>query len=226
MLAGLFPWTPLATLVLRPKTYDDVRVRFLAGWLIFALVFFSISQNKLPGYVLPLLPALAVILAVGLDKTGKSFPWWISVNALPLAALPLIVALLPDAFLSGIRKAPLTLAPGFWPVTIALALAGTAWWLAWREKAVAAVLTIGLAAGLGVLYVKNRALPPLDDRVSVRSFWRANQTQAASACIDPIVRREWAYGLHYYAQSPLKECPGTEGHRISVVDGRLMITSR
>ena len=34
-----------------------------------ALVFFSAAQNKLPGYVLPLLPALAIVLAVALDKT-------------------------------------------------------------------------------------------------------------------------------------------------------------
>jgi 4-amino-4-deoxy-L-arabinose transferase-like glycosyltransferase len=227
LLAGLFPWTPLAPLLLRPKTYEDVRVRFLAGWLIFALVFFSISQNKLPGYVLPLLPALAVILAAGLDRTGKNFPWWIGVNALPLAALPLIVALLPDALLSGIRKAPVMHAPGFSSLAIALAIAGTAGWLAWREKTVAAVLTIGLTAGVGVLYVKTAALPPIDERVSVRSFWRTNRSQAASACVDPIVRREWVYGLNYYAPDPPKECAaGSEGFRISVVDGRLAITSR
>src|SRR5437016_13020333 len=64
ILAGLFPWTPLAALLARPKTYDDVRVRFLVAWLIFGLLFFSVAQNKLPGYVLPLMPALAIVLSV------------------------------------------------------------------------------------------------------------------------------------------------------------------
>ena len=57
LLAGLFPWTPLAGLLFRPKTYQDERIRFLVLWLVFGLVFFSAAQNKLPGYVLPLLPA-------------------------------------------------------------------------------------------------------------------------------------------------------------------------
>src|SRR5207344_481418 len=61
LLAGLFPWTPLAGLLFSPKTYRDERIRFLALWVLVGLVFFSWSQNKLPGYVRPLTPALAII---------------------------------------------------------------------------------------------------------------------------------------------------------------------
>src|SRR5262249_40504880 len=69
LLAGIFPWTPLAGLLLRRRTFEDVRVRFLVVWLIYAFVFFSVSLNKLPGYALPLLPALAIVFAVGLEKS-------------------------------------------------------------------------------------------------------------------------------------------------------------
>src|SRR5439155_24742625 len=58
LLAGLFPWTPLAGLLFRPKLFADVRIRSLGAWLAFALLFFSLARNKLPGYVLPLMPAL------------------------------------------------------------------------------------------------------------------------------------------------------------------------
>ena len=46
LLAGLFPWTPLALLLFSPKTYDDARIRFLTFWLLYALAFFSAAQNK------------------------------------------------------------------------------------------------------------------------------------------------------------------------------------
>src|SRR5262249_1263355 len=72
ILGMLFPWTPLVPVVFLPKTYRDVRVRSLMLFLAFGLVFFSASRNKLPGYVLPLMPALAIILAVGLDRIGRT----------------------------------------------------------------------------------------------------------------------------------------------------------
>jgi 4-amino-4-deoxy-L-arabinose transferase-like glycosyltransferase len=202
LLAGLFPWTPLIVLLAKRKTYDDVRVRFLAGWFIYALVFLSVSQNKLPGYVLPLMPALAVMLAVGLEKAGPQFKWWISASALMLMALPAIVAALPDALLSGIRRAPLVLTPAL-PF---LAVAGLVWWLAWREKTVLAVLTTGLAVAASLIYVKVKTFPILDERVSVRAFWNANHAQAESACVDPSVRRELVYGLNYFASHAFREC--------------------
>jgi len=43
---------------------------FLGCWILFPLVFFSISRSKLPGYVLPILPPLALVL-------GSTFAGWI-----------------------------------------------------------------------------------------------------------------------------------------------------
>ena len=43
---------------------------FLACWILFPLVFFSISRSKLPGYVLPILPPLALVL-------GATYAGWI-----------------------------------------------------------------------------------------------------------------------------------------------------
>lgn len=45
------------------------RIRvFLMAWLLIPLVFFSFSQSKLPGYVLPILPAAALIAAARLAR--------------------------------------------------------------------------------------------------------------------------------------------------------------
>jgi hypothetical protein len=59
LLAGLLPWTPLLALLPRAGLWADRRTRLLAVWAGWGLVFFSLSTNKLPGYVLPLVPAVA-----------------------------------------------------------------------------------------------------------------------------------------------------------------------
>ncbi len=76
LLLGLFPWTPLFALLARRKTYGDVRVSSLVIWLGLALLFLSAFTNKLPGYLLSLLPAVAIVLAVALDKAPRQ-EWWI-----------------------------------------------------------------------------------------------------------------------------------------------------
>ena len=46
----------------RPRSEDDL-ITFLIFWLAVPVLFFSISQSKLPGYILPALPAGTVVLA-------------------------------------------------------------------------------------------------------------------------------------------------------------------
>lgn len=222
ILAGLFPWTPLAALIFRRKTFDDVRVRFLLAWLLFALVFFSIARNKLPGYALPLLPPLAIVLAVGLDQTAANRKWWIASAALPLILLPAIVPALPDALLSGIRSAPLAWQAVGAGVPLAI-FAVAAWWLAWREYTSLAIVTIVAGAMIGLVYVKVKAFPILDDRVSARGFWRDHSAEITGACIDDGVRREWRYGLNYYAGRELPTCTPADPVRIVDRDRRLVI---
>jgi len=219
LLAGLFPWIPLSGVLFLRKTYADVRVRFLIGWLIYSLVFFSVARNKLPGYVLPLLPALAIVLGVGLTKTGAFEKWWLAACALMLVALPVIAAALPEALLDGVRKAPFVLTPGL-PY---LAVVPIVWYLAWREKPILAILVVGMAVLVGVVNLKRTTFPLMDQEVSVRGFWRANLNQAEHACFEQSVRREWQYGLNYYAAHPLPVCGPAEIPKILVDNGRLVI---
>jgi 4-amino-4-deoxy-L-arabinose transferase-like glycosyltransferase len=224
LLAGLFPWTPLAGLLFRSKTYQDTRIRFLVFWLLFALVFFSAAQNKLPGYVLPLLPALAIVLAVALDKTPAS-GWWIGGCVVLLIAAPAIATLLPEALLSRVTWAQFSFArlPRGWPFALA---AGGVFWLAWRAKnepgkREQAMIAASLATLAAIGYFKLTVLPALDQRYSVRAFWRANAAQIEEACLQDV-RRDWAYGLNYYAGRPLPECPGA-ALQIAVRDGQLTV---
>lgn len=229
LLAGLFPWTPLALLAARRKTWDDERVLFLALWLLLGLVFFSFSQNKLPGYVLPLMPALAVILAVALDR-APGVGWWMAASVLLLVSLPVIAGILPDALMVGIRRTHFDLNTlitnvGIAPMLLALLAAAITGLLMWSGKTQVAALGAALAIAIGVTWFKLHTFPMLEAQVSVRAFSRANGAEISSACVDPAVRRMWAYGLNYYAPRPLPECtesPAT-AFRIEEAQGRLVI---
>ena len=221
LLAGLFPWTPVVALLGRKSTYDDMRMKYLGAWLLYGFAFFSTSQNKLAGYMLPLFPGLAVLLAVAIDQAvekSKMLPWLLAGSTALLMLLPTVAATIPQAMISGIGKAQISVAVGM-PF---LLFAAVVWWLSWSGKPSLAMLTAGMAVVFGAAYFKGEAFPALDDRVSVRGFWRVHHGEAAAACIDGV-GRTWEYGLNYYAERPFHACESGETPRISVVNGRLTL---
>jgi len=64
-------------------------------WAVFFFFFFSISGSKLPGYILPIFPALALLIAVQLEQSGS--------RSLQVAAI--LMVLLGLAGLLGVGKA-------------------------------------------------------------------------------------------------------------------------
>jgi 4-amino-4-deoxy-L-arabinose transferase-like glycosyltransferase len=81
LLAGALPWSVLALAGWRrslhprggghrPARIDPPRL-YLALWIALPLVLFSLSHSKRPQYILPLLPAVAIMAAkVWMDATG------------------------------------------------------------------------------------------------------------------------------------------------------------
>ena len=72
----LFPWvffvrpTPSATLDRRQKAWHSL----LWIWVIAVVGFFSVPHSKLIGYVLPVMPALALLAAIGYGEWMKNRP--------------------------------------------------------------------------------------------------------------------------------------------------------
>jgi uncharacterized membrane protein len=189
----------------------------LLFFLIYGLAFFSASTNKLPAYVLPLLPAMAVVLGVALEKTKSAAVWLVSC-ALLLAAVPMISAILPDALNAGLTSVRWQVA-FTWPMLIPLAAAIAAWSLAkddadqeWSDRRRWAALVVAVASVASVAYLKSTAFPVMDQRVSVRAFWRAHP-EARGACA-ANVKREVVYGLSYYSNTPVQECAEAQRPRI------------
>lgn len=72
LLIGILPWIfqiPQAFI----RAWTERQHAFSSSWLlacwsIVIFVFFSISQSKLPGYIIPIFPALAILIGAHLDR--------------------------------------------------------------------------------------------------------------------------------------------------------------
>ena len=118
LLAGGLPWTlVMADAVWRtwraePGALFQPR-RFLLVWCVFILVFFSVSGSKLPPYILPVYPALALLCGQHLSSlSGRALAWQLA----PVAVLPVVMLIgLPFVHSSG-------------DTPVAGSAAGSAWW--------------------------------------------------------------------------------------------------
>ncbi|MDE1891820.1 MAG: glycosyltransferase family 39 protein [Betaproteobacteria bacterium] len=76
LLIGFLPWTGLLFNSMKQalcapfKSYFSAE-RFLALFIIIVMVFFSISDSKLPSYILPIFPALALITGRYLSQDNR-----------------------------------------------------------------------------------------------------------------------------------------------------------
>jgi 4-amino-4-deoxy-L-arabinose transferase-like glycosyltransferase len=202
LLAGLIPWAPLVALSLRRPTVRDRRKAFLLAWVVWGIAFFSMAANKLPAYILPLLPACAVLMAVGLDELAGSRPW-LAVCALLLVAFPMAAPLVPGALELGLSR---SIRPVFEIAWLApLGVAAAVWCLESRGRRMAAAACLAVGVGAGAVYVKESAVPALERMPSPRALWRQVAPHAHDVCMDHV-HRNWQYGLNYYAGEALPEC--------------------
>jgi 4-amino-4-deoxy-L-arabinose transferase-like glycosyltransferase len=194
LIAGLTPWS----VFLGPTAWyswkrlkpcadlsaegDDPRAarQFLLCWTGVWLVFFTLVRTKLPNYILPVYPAIALLTASFLDDWRRGhilLPTWVMPTSLICLALigagvsvGLLVAgdAIPLQALSG-RRLP-GLQTGAWMGAVLAAGAGAAWWCARRERrggligcvAVAGIVFLSALASWGAMAVDQlKAARPL-----------------------------------------------------------------
>src|SRR4029077_7825650 len=79
-LLRILPWLPLlmtsllgASQSFRSETRMNSPALFIASWSLFTPLFFSLSQSKLPGYILPAIPPAVLLLARSfVRQTGQN----------------------------------------------------------------------------------------------------------------------------------------------------------
>jgi 4-amino-4-deoxy-L-arabinose transferase-like glycosyltransferase len=103
-LAGFFPWS-IALLWAgwnRHKRWREIRLEqnrstlFLLTWSVVIFVFFSLSRSQLPGYFLPAIVPLGILVAKTWDEVGSNAsmrsPDWLTAGFATLLGVGLIVA--------------------------------------------------------------------------------------------------------------------------------------
>jgi 4-amino-4-deoxy-L-arabinose transferase-like glycosyltransferase len=153
LLAGMLPWTALLVdALMRAWKRDAGRQfqakRFLLVWAAVVFVFFSVSSSKLVSYILPMFPALALLIGARLTQLSPRALAW---HALPAALAGIaLLALMPGIERYASREVPADLFRQYavWLTAAAIlqiAAAAASAWLAWRRRSTAALAVLAFA---------------------------------------------------------------------------------
>jgi len=180
---------------------------FACCWLVVPIVFFSISQSKLPGYILPAVPAGAVLLAEYLrrhSENKETASKWLAVLHALVASAPIVPALLIAYLVTEHRL------PSGRPMLLAVGVA----FLLCAAIAVTLVSRLGLRmlrfvtlipVVLAVAAVLKVGSTAIDQTLSARPL--AFELASVESHRLPLavcgVSRELEYGLAFYRDQPI-----------------------
>lgn len=202
LLAALFPWTPALILLANRGSASDPRRQFLAATSVFGVALFSVSLNKLPGYILPILPCLFAYIGAQFEHraVGRTSRGILSACAVLIATIPIVAVILPDSLSSGhyaFTAAHLNRTAAFYiAAPVAAVFLGRRPWIG--PLLVLCVVASGM-------YLKTFADPVLNEDVSARGLWSEIRDKAGSLC-DAGTNREWLYGINFYNGAALPGC--------------------
>jgi 4-amino-4-deoxy-L-arabinose transferase-like glycosyltransferase len=233
VLLALLPWTVLVVVAVSKsidvwrkekkekkelRSGDDLNL-LLIIWLIVPILFFSISQSKLPGYIVPALPAGSLLVA---EYIRRHFDRNESVNILPIvihsvvACAPLVPALMIQYILLqhripwGNARVPIAFSAAC-AVIMAFTLKVSGLRMLRFVTLVPVVLIVGLVVRAGG--------PALDSTLSARPLAKEietlrtkleNQSQTMQVAVFEAPR-ETEFGLAFYLNRPVARY---ESHQI------------
>ena len=157
LLLGMLPWTLLMFDTLLHSWRSGVQkvkefsaARFLLVWAVFIYVFFSISDSKLPSYLLPMFPPLALLMGKQIAGMSSRRLFWLTmpvpvVVAILLGIIPFAAKTAADTPLQHQMYSAYTVwllvAAAIWLVSTVAAL-----WLLRRDNKMAAVILLALSS--------------------------------------------------------------------------------
>ena len=221
VLLALVPWTAL----LWPVANDAIRLWrenrwtyspgfFFGCWAIFPVAFFSLSRSKLPGYILPAIPPLALICAVALARAVKQNRAIAANLAAGVAATCVIIAVVALYFTRWHDWAAVPVDGGATSVArLSYAVLGVTVLIAAGTILAGSRQNLAIATGLCALWVvmsveiaNLRVLPLLDYFYSARPhavFLRNDRHP--DRIFTYHLPRSWNYGLAFYFRRELPE---------------------
>ena len=205
--AMVLPWTVALRApwrAWRDGFHISKSARFSISWFVPAFALFCLVSGKQPHYLLPILPGLALYLAVvlGSDSArlrGRLFGALLLLAGIALAALPFLAAHTHDiAALDQLHltEASLRVFASVWPLwgVLCCVLGG---WLMFARTAHTSLRALALSsvatASIGMLALAQGVGPTVDVTVAAT---RIAEAQAAGR---PIVHLAWHHGLFEFA---------------------------
>ncbi len=235
-LLAVLPWTTYAVAAL-VDVFRDWRFRkkyqqdlgdglplYLFLWVLIPVVFFSFSQSKLPGYILPVIPPALILAADFLRRRmiehGQPSLVLLAIHAILSAILIAVLILAP----SQLVKVPPS--PHILMVASAIGIAvffGI--FLAVIARGFAAIRFVTLVPViLGVAFILRTVAPTIDATQSERPVAKALAADGVSPSATVATfkaKREVEYGLAWYRNQPIKVY-----ERLEIPQGEHVVVAR
>ncbi len=187
--------------VATPEPSQDWLPCFLLLWIAVPIVFFSISRSKLPGYILPSVPAVAILTADYLRRSAVISRLKVSLHALLCGVLLVAALMAPFAMVKQQPARAIQLV-----VAIAGAVIAMMVMLMVRRQGPRVLHFVTLVPTiLAVAFLLRPAAPVIDQVQSARAVQeRLAQLGASDGLVAVFnVKRDVAYGLNFYRNQPI-----------------------
>lgn len=219
LILGLLPWTAglwsageEGRRLWRERAWKNSPGLFFACWAVFPFLFFSFSQSKLPGYILPAIAPLALVISVGLQRRVLTRESSAARGALDDASARGVLAAI------GVTWIALGISAAVWAHRLPEA-AREAPGMTITHAAIAgivagiAIATLGLLRNRGAILCSflmvmllveisgARILPALDPYLSARFHGNLLRNDRFPARVFTFnLTRSWEYGLDFYLE--------------------------
>lgn len=218
-LLAMLPWAVLiipaardGLWLWRERSWHDSPGFFFVCWALFPIIFFSFSDSKLPSYILPAIPALALVLAISLsrlvgEESAISSAIFVALGLtwIGFAAGGLVwMRHLPGNTAIALDQAPVSNPSAFAHAPILLcavlaAAAGIAIVAIATSRRRAAIWVSLLLVCVLVEIAGNSILPDLDPYYSARPIGTMlRNDQYPGRLFTYELPRSWEYGLDFY----------------------------
>jgi 4-amino-4-deoxy-L-arabinose transferase-like glycosyltransferase len=234
LLVAVFPWVALLLLtvftgtrhLLHAKTASPATI-FLLCWSSFCLAFFSTSHSKLPGYILPALPAIGLLLSYFCASPNIANRKATSATLFLFAGLAAIAAMfLKGIHIRAIADFEVVKFTGFALLALLFASNGLLGWaLLCRDKTtLRSLLTaLGPVPILVVLLFAEKPLAALDGRwLSSKGVAKEIQLRAIpfeKLSVWSYENRGWRFGLNFYLHRQIDDWDPTSNTEAFVLSG-------
>jgi len=222
VLVALLPWTVFAIVAISQSVSDwwrnGLAVKsensfslFLLIWLVVPIVFFSISQSKLPGYILPAVPAGALLVAeyIRTHYAKEKSPglWQIIVHAIVASGLSVPALMIQYILLQHRMPWGRSAVPLVFATVCAISIVVMVRISGLRMLRFATLIPVVLIVGV----VLHAGAPMLDASLSARPLAKeitrlqpklGNQFETMQVAVFKV-SRETEFGLAFYLNHPI-----------------------